>query len=164
MHRSASQLPQREEFPSLGLGHPPRHVRERDVALRGEVAPDLARQGLGGLVNARATAPRPTRLSPPRLAHASRCITTAVTVSESSSGEASGPFSPRPSGRLLLGAPLSLTGRYALMGRLAAAGLWRVVGDIRGLGEARVGADRLVPDLAVVDDESTREGVQIGRA
>jgi branched-chain amino acid transport system substrate-binding protein len=86
--------------------------------------------------------------------------TTAVMVSESSSGEASGRFAPRPSGRLLLGAPLSLTGRYALLGRLAAAGLWQVVGDIRGLGGVRVGAERLVPDLAVVDDESTREGVR----
>jgi branched-chain amino acid transport system substrate-binding protein len=86
--------------------------------------------------------------------------TTAVMVSESSSGEASGPSSPRPFGRLLLGAPLSLTGRYALMGRLAAAGLWQVVGDVRGLGGIRVGAESLVPDLAVVDDESTREGVR----
>jgi branched-chain amino acid transport system substrate-binding protein len=86
--------------------------------------------------------------------------TTAVMVSEPSSGEASGPSSPRQSGRLLLGAPLSLTGRYALMGRLAAAGLWQVVGDIRGLGGVRVGAERLAPDLAVVDDRSTREGVR----
>src|SRR5439155_19620702 len=91
---------------------------------------------------------RPCLSSPPR--PALRGVYHRMMVSESSSGEASDPFSPRPSGRLLLGAPLSLTGRYALMGRLAAAGLWRVVGDIRGLGEARVGADRLVPDLAVV--------------
>lgn len=85
--------------------------------------------------------------------------TTDVMVSESSAGEPSGPFSPRP-GRLLLGAPLSLTGRYALMGRLAAAGLWQVVGDVRSLGGVQVGAERLAPDLAVVDDESTREGVR----
>src|SRR5947208_5210303 len=82
-------------------------------------------------------------------------------VSERSSGEApAGSSGPRPSRRLLLGAPLSLTGRYALMGRLAAAGLWQVVGDIRGLGGVRIGDEKLVPDLAVVDDESTREGVR----
>jgi branched-chain amino acid transport system substrate-binding protein len=86
--------------------------------------------------------------------------TTAVMVSESSSGEASGPSSPRPPERLLLGAPLSLTGRYALMGRLAAVGLWQVVGDVRALGGVRIGAERLVPALAVVDDESSREGVR----
>jgi branched-chain amino acid transport system substrate-binding protein len=86
--------------------------------------------------------------------------TTDVMVGEPSSDEASGPLSPRPAGRLLLGAPLSLTGRYALMGRLAAAGLWQAVGDVRGLGGVPIGAERLVPDLAVVDDESTREGVR----
>jgi len=79
-------------------------------------------------------------------------------VTESDSGEASG-RSPA-SGRLLLGAPLSITGRYALMGRLAAAGLWQAVGDVRGLGGVQVGAEILAPDLAVVDDESTREGVR----
>jgi branched-chain amino acid transport system substrate-binding protein len=61
---------------------------------------------------------------------------------------------------LLLGASLSLTGRYALMGRLAAAGLWQAVGDVRGSGGVRVGDQTLVPDLAVVDDASTREGVR----
>ncbi len=73
------------------------------------------------------------------------------------SGEASGPSSPR---RLLLGAALSLTGRYALMGRLAAVGLWQVVGDVQALRGVRVGTERLAPALAVVDDESTREGVR----
>jgi branched-chain amino acid transport system substrate-binding protein len=67
---------------------------------------------------------------------------------------------PRSSGRLLLGASLSLTGRYALMGRLAAAGLWQAVGDVRASGGVRVGGESLVPDLAVVDDESTRKGVR----
>lgn len=67
---------------------------------------------------------------------------------------------PPPSGRLLLGAPLSLTGRYALMGRLAAAGLSQAVGDARASGGVRIGGDRLIPDLAVIDDESTREGVR----
>jgi ABC-type branched-subunit amino acid transport system substrate-binding protein len=65
-----------------------------------------------------------------------------------------------PHGRLLLGAPLSLTGRYALMGRLAAAGLWQVVADVRSLGGVRVGAEMLAPDLAVVDDGGTREGLR----
>jgi branched-chain amino acid transport system substrate-binding protein len=79
-------------------------------------------------------------------------------VTESDSDEAPG-RSPA-SGRLLLGAPLSLTGRYALMGRLAAAGLWQAVGDARGLGGVRVGDETLAPELAVVDDEGTREGVR----
>jgi len=35
---------------------------------------------------------------------------------------------------LVLAAPLSLTGRYAAQGRLAAAGLARVVEDSRSLG------------------------------
>jgi branched-chain amino acid transport system substrate-binding protein len=73
------------------------------------------------------------------------------------SGEASGSSSPR---QLLLGAPVSLTGRYALMGRLAAVGLWQVVGDVQALRGVRVGAERLAPALAVVDDQSTREGVR----
>jgi len=64
------------------------------------------------------------------------------------------------SSRLLIGAPLSLTGRYALMGRLAAGGLWQAMEDVRGLGGVRIGAERLVPALAVVDDESTRAGVR----
>src|SRR5438046_2801181 len=46
------------------------------------------------------------------------------------------------------------------MARPAAGGLWQVAGDIRSLGGVRVGAERLVPDLAVVDDESTRGGVR----
>ena len=61
---------------------------------------------------------------------------------------------------MLLGAPLSLTGRYALMGRLAAVGLWQAVGDVLALGGVRIGAERFVPALAVVDDQSTREGVR----
>lgn len=36
--------------------------------------------------------------------------------------------------RLLLAAPLSLTGRYALQGRLAAAGLQQLVQDLRTTG------------------------------
>jgi branched-chain amino acid transport system substrate-binding protein len=46
------------------------------------------------------------------------------------------------------------------MGRLAAAGLWQAVGDSRSLGGVRVGAEQLAPDLALVDDESTRDGVR----
>src|SRR5437870_3725788 len=86
---------------------------------------------------------------------------TAVVEGESLSGEAPGSSPPsRSSGRLLLAAPLSLTGRYALMGRLAAAGLWQAVEDVRVRGGVRFGGESLVPALAVVDDESTREGVR----
>jgi branched-chain amino acid transport system substrate-binding protein len=46
------------------------------------------------------------------------------------------------------------------MGRLAAAGLRQVAGDVRALGGVRIGAERCVPELAVVDDESTRHGVR----
>ena len=35
-----------------------------------------------------------------------------------------------------------------------------MAGDVRALGGVRIGAERLVPDLAVVDDESTQEGVR----
>jgi branched-chain amino acid transport system substrate-binding protein len=63
-------------------------------------------------------------------------------------------------GRLLLGASLSLTGRYSLQGRLAAAGLHQAVRDVRHLGGVSVGERRLVPELLILDDASTREGVR----
>jgi hypothetical protein len=58
--------------------------------------------------------------------------------------EASQPPSASPSVTppLVLAAPLSLTGRYAAQGRLAAAGLARVVEDIRSLGGVLVGEER----------------------
>ena len=118
---------------------------------------------LGGFVErsgGRSRPGRPACLLPPRVAHCLAVYTTAVRIGEPSSGQASGRSSPRPPERLLLGAPLSLTGRYALMGRLAAVGLWQAVGDVRAVGGVRIGAERFAPALAVVDDQSTREGVR----
>jgi ABC-type branched-subunit amino acid transport system substrate-binding protein len=65
-----------------------------------------------------------------------------------------------PDGRLVVGAPLSLTGRYGFFGRLAAAGLRQVVQGARTLGGIRMGEDRLAPELHVVDDGGTRAGVR----
>jgi ABC-type branched-subunit amino acid transport system substrate-binding protein len=61
---------------------------------------------------------------------------------------------------LLVGAPLSLSGRYALQGRLAAAGLQQAVQDVRTAGGGRMGDIRLVPDLLILDDGSTRDGAR----
>lgn len=63
-------------------------------------------------------------------------------------------------GRLLLAAPLSLTGRYAFQGGLAAAGLRRVVSDVWNSGGVVVGGDRLLPEVVIGDDASTRDGVR----
>jgi len=75
--------------------------------------------------------------------------------------EASQPPSASPSVTppLVLAAPLSLTGRYAAQGRLAAAGLASVVEDIRSLGGVLVGEERREPRLLILDDRSTRAGV-----
>ena len=64
---------------------------------------------------------------------------------------------PQP---LLLAAPLSLSGRYTLQGRLAAAGIEQVVEDVVGLGGLAVGGRRLMPVGAILDDESTRDGLR----
>jgi ABC-type branched-subunit amino acid transport system substrate-binding protein len=61
---------------------------------------------------------------------------------------------------LLLGGSLSLTGRYAPQGRLAAAGLHQAVQDVRSRGGVRVGHRYLVPDIVILDDGSTRERVR----
>ena len=61
---------------------------------------------------------------------------------------------------LLLGGSLSLTGRYAPQGRLAAAGLHQAVQDVRNRGGVRIGHRYLVPDVVILDDGSTREGVR----
>ena len=65
-----------------------------------------------------------------------------------------------PDARVVVGAPLSLTGRYGFLGRLAAAGLRQVVQGARRLSGIRMGEDRLAPELHVVDDGGTREGVR----
>jgi ABC-type branched-subunit amino acid transport system substrate-binding protein len=61
---------------------------------------------------------------------------------------------------LLLAGSLSLTGRYAPQGRLAAAGLHQAVQDVRNRGGVRLAHRHLVPDVVILDDESTREGVR----
>ena len=53
---------------------------------------------------------------------------------------------------LVIAGPISLTGRYAVQGRLAAAGLEQAVQDARHAGPT--------PQLVLLDDRSTREGVR----
>src|SRR6266511_5577510 len=134
------------------------------VPIQGVAALANTVQGmLGGFVErsgGRSWPGRPACLLPPRVVHCLAVYNSAVRIGEPPSGQASGRSSPRPPERLLLGAPLSLTGRYALMGRLAAVGLWQAVGDVRAVGGVRIGAERFAPALAVVDDQSTREGVR----
>jgi ABC-type branched-subunit amino acid transport system substrate-binding protein len=61
---------------------------------------------------------------------------------------------------LLLAGSMSLTGRYAPQGRLAAAGLYQAVQDVRSRGGVRIAHRHLVPDVVILDDGSTREGVR----
>jgi ABC-type branched-subunit amino acid transport system substrate-binding protein len=61
---------------------------------------------------------------------------------------------------LLLAGSMSLTGRYAPQGRLAAAGLYQAVQDVRNGGGVRMAHRHLVPDVVILDDGSTREGVR----
>jgi branched-chain amino acid transport system substrate-binding protein len=63
-------------------------------------------------------------------------------------------------GPLLIAAPLSLSGRYAFQGRLAAVGLAQAVKDVARLGGVPLGDRRLIPEVAIIDDESTRAGVR----
>ena len=55
---------------------------------------------------------------------------------------------------------MSLSGRYASQGRLAAAGLRQVVADVSSAGGIRVGERRLLPEMLVLDDGGTRAGVR----
>ena len=64
-----------------------------------------------------------------------------------------------PDGVLLLGAPLSLSGRYARQGMQAAAGLQQAVQDAQVRGGVRLGDRLLVPDVLIVDDGGTQAGV-----
>src|ERR671919_2055973 len=61
---------------------------------------------------------------------------------------------------LLVAGSLSLTGRYTPQGRLAAAGLYQAVQDVRNRGGVRMAHRHLVPDVVILDDGSTREGVR----
>src|SRR5437867_10893234 len=64
-----------------------------------------------------------------------------------------------PDQRVLVGAAVSLSGRYAVQGRLAAAGLQQAVADGRRTGGVRLGDRRVLPELVVVDDGGTHAGV-----
>ena len=64
--------------------------------------------------------------------------------------------------RVLVGGVVSLSGRYALQGRLAAAGVQQAVADVRNAGGLRIAGRRVVPELLLLDDESTRAGVRRG--
>jgi Periplasmic binding protein len=61
--------------------------------------------------------------------------------------------------RVLVGVAVSLSGRYAVQGRLAAAGLQQAVADVRSTGGVRLGDRRVLPELVVVDDGGTHAGV-----
>ena len=63
-------------------------------------------------------------------------------------------------GPLLIAAPLSLSGRYAFQGRLAAVGLAQAVKDVARLGGLPLWNRRLIPEVAIIDDESSRAGVR----
>jgi ABC-type branched-subunit amino acid transport system substrate-binding protein len=61
---------------------------------------------------------------------------------------------------VLIGGVVSLSGRYAFQGRLAAAGLQQAVADVRGRGGVRLADRDVLPELAVLDDGGTRAGVR----
>jgi branched-chain amino acid transport system substrate-binding protein len=61
---------------------------------------------------------------------------------------------------LIVGAPASLSGRYHRQGRLAASAIQQAVEDVARRGGVQAGAERLVPQAAVLDDGSTRAGVR----
>ncbi len=63
-------------------------------------------------------------------------------------------------GSLVLAAPMSLTGRYARQGRMAAAGVRQAVEDVAHSGGVPLGGEVLTPEVAVFDDASSREGVR----
>jgi len=62
--------------------------------------------------------------------------------------------------RLVMAAPLSLSGRYALQGRAAAAGLEQLADDVRHTGGLRLGDAVLMPELVLFDDTGTGKGVR----
>lgn len=65
-----------------------------------------------------------------------------------------------PSTPLVLAGSLSFTGRYAHLGRLAAEGLRQMADDFAHGGGVEVAGRTLVPEVVLLDDESTRDGVK----
>jgi ABC-type branched-subunit amino acid transport system substrate-binding protein len=63
-------------------------------------------------------------------------------------------------GRVLVGGVVSLSGRYALQGRLAGAGLQQAVSDVRSAGGVRLADRQVLPGLVILDDGGTRAGVR----
>ena len=63
-------------------------------------------------------------------------------------------------GRVLVAGAVSLSGRYARQGRLAAAGLQQAVADVRSGGGGRLGARRVLPEVLILDDGGTSTGVR----
>ena len=63
-------------------------------------------------------------------------------------------------GSLVLASPISLTGRYSHLGRLAAAGLQQAVEDVSHRGGVQVGGRTLMPEVVMFDDGGTRAGVR----
>ena len=62
--------------------------------------------------------------------------------------------------RVVVGVPLSLSGRYGFMGRLAAAGLEQAIDDSRTAGGVMVAGQRRWPELVILDDMSQRRRVR----
>jgi branched-chain amino acid transport system substrate-binding protein len=62
-------------------------------------------------------------------------------------------------GHVVVAGVLSLSGRYASLGRLAGAGVQQAVADVR---RVQCGDRYVVPELVVLDDGSTRAGVRRG--
>jgi branched-chain amino acid transport system substrate-binding protein len=63
-------------------------------------------------------------------------------------------------GRVLVGGVVSLSGRYARVGRLTAAGVQQAVTDVARTGGVRVAERVVVPELVLLDDESTASGLR----
>ena len=64
------------------------------------------------------------------------------------------------SARVLVGAVVSLSGRYTFQGRLAGAGLQQAVADVRSSGGVRLADRTVLPELVILDDRGTRAGVR----
>src|SRR3989440_10859874 len=67
---------------------------------------------------------------------------------------------PRAARRVVVGAPLSLSGRYGFIGGLAAAGLEQAIDDSRTAGGVMVAGQRRWPELGILDDMSQRRRVR----